>query len=529
MEAYVQSAEERLNAIEDTGMSLNEALTKAGITSFRCESIMNSSCTDDDVTRELGARAQEVHVHAAAGPRSGVLKWACSELGSENEEMLNMRKEVEESFQNDPPSLLRKLARCEAANQFEKADELHERIRLLRRLAEAEALSAWSEWETMLTESCIKSYHNEIERLESDEQNLETVSSKLEKAHTFAVEHEAEIKTKYEHEKTVRHAMRTLRSAEKTQVRAVTLNAAEEAAEKALLARKATLEAELKYLVTAVKEQNVEQVRLSAEIGTRRRKITMAERETESECRNAERDTRRARELTTETETTCRRLRVKCDSDRARDGEFSRVLDMTGVAAREGRGGWHFESSSSFVWYLPCDITVKVGISKSEEETIENVKVQVDAKTKTVDGKFFEKLVREVNIQDRVSQAKTMSQLLHSLQDVGARFGRIQALHRDIHYLREQSDVALYLSCTSGAVVKIVMSDTRSFRRMSLCLKLRNSVVTSPPELKAGTCFGFDVEGEELNASVMQHWRAASSGLFSLRALCGAMRGVFTV
>ena len=72
MEAYVQSAEERLNAIEDTGMSLNEALTKAGITSFRCESIMNSSCTDDDVTRELGARAQEVHVHAAAGPRSGV-------------------------------------------------------------------------------------------------------------------------------------------------------------------------------------------------------------------------------------------------------------------------------------------------------------------------------------------------------------------------------------------------------------------------------------------------------------------------
>ena len=178
----------------------------------------------------------------------------------------------------------------------------------------------------------------------------------------------------------------------------------------------------------------------------------------------------------------------------------------------------HFESASSFMWYLPCDITVKVGISKSEEETIENARVQIDAKTKTVDGKFFEKLVREVNIQDRVSQSKTMSQLLHSLQDVGARFGRIQALHRDIHYLREQSDVALYLSCTSGAVVKIVMSDTRSFRRMSLCLKLRNSVVTSPPELKAGTCFGFDVEGEELNASVMQHWRAASSGLFSLRA-----------
>ena len=322
--------------------------------------------------------------------------------------------------------------------------------------------------------------------------------------------------------------MRTLRSAEKTQVRAVTINAAEEAAEKALLARKATLEAELKYLITAVKEQNVEQVRLSAEIGTRRRKITMAERETESECRNMERDNRRARELTTETETTCRRLRVKCDSDRARDGEFSRVLDTTRIAARDGRGGWHFESSSTFVWYLPCEIAVKISFSK-QEENIENIEVQVDAKTKTVDGRFFEKLVREINIQDRISQAKTMSQLFHSLQDVGARFGRIQALHRDIHYLREQSDVALYLNCSSGAVVKIVMSDTRSFRRMSLCLKLRNSVVTSPPELKAGTCFGFDIEGEELNASVMQHWRAASSGLFSLRELCGAMRVVFSV
>jgi len=440
--------------------------------------------------------------------------------------MLNMREQIEETFLKEPPALLRKLARCEAAKQFDKTDELHERIRLLRRLAEAEALSAWSEWETMLTESCIKSYDNEIERLESDDQNLETLSSQLLAAQKFASEHEAEVRAKFEHERTLRKVINALDSAQKTQIRAVATNAAEKAAETALLARKATLEAELKYLVTAVKEQSVERRELSAEIGTRRRKITMAERENESNSRNMERDARRARELTTETETMCRRLRTKCDSDRARDGEFSRVLDTTRIAAKDGRGGWIFESSS-FIWQLPCDIAVKVYATKNEEGKIKKIDVTINAQTKTVDGKFFEKLVREVNVQDRVSQAKSVTQLLRSLQDVGARFGRIQALHRDIHYLREQSDVALYLSCTSGAVVKVVMSDTESFRRMSLCLKLRNSVVTSPPQLEAGTCFGFDVEGEELNAGVMQHWRAASSGLFSLRALCGAMRTVF--
>ena len=79
------------------------------------------------------------------------------------------------------------------------------------------------------------------------------MSSKLEKAHTFAVEHEAEIKTKYEHEKTVRHAMRTLRSAEKTQVRAVTLNAAEEAAEKA--SEKAAARAKRKLLQQQLREK----------------------------------------------------------------------------------------------------------------------------------------------------------------------------------------------------------------------------------------------------------------------------------